>query len=692
MNIIKLFFAFVILFIGFLLLPFVVMGGFLGGVFGSLLVLLLGGSTVYIGYLLFKDDFAPLSPSEERTVKQVALLAALIGVGGQLGMRFAFGMTGTALYAELLLGASDANALKLILLLLTTLASATAVLPIYLWATAEMDFSYHDYVIVTRTNGLETNREYGSSSIERPILTVVALMTAVLGILSTHVLLLFLILGVDLSLFMPTYRSSRCMLGLSVITGLLASLATFGNVGYEMDAIVKALDVFPLVLFGVAMLGLWLYREGHIYTLGLVGILFGSLIPSWILSLLPFLFLPDFSLSPLQAVGQYAVLAYAVLAAVLSVLALRSVLATLRTVGKPIRPLFVRWLALVLAVVLLSLVLLFLLFGLFTGSFLSGFSLPSFLLKDPEISYTLEADATFEVGGVRYGISDRGVIALSVLDPDAETVTLTGYSDQYDTATERAAELLEGDPSRYQNRVYAIARGFLSDNSAIKTLVLPKELTLAYIEEDAVTDCENLESVLLYHAVDPSVGEGLACCSSSFPRGMRLEVGSLYRLEAYISAFAKVGGRLVYREDVYFRVLVDIDWFRYGDLNGKTVFDSASGSISLHGNILGHKRISHSFRFTGLEGSGEVKVFSAGDPVRCREGGSSMTVDYSVAGRVKLKAWILENFSSFGGAGSVTAAEDSFYIMTERSHRGDEDTVCDVNLYTDLVYRAPEGK
>ncbi len=72
MNIIKLFFAFVLVFVGLLILPFAV----IGGTFGAPLVLLLGGGTVYIIYLLFTDDFAPLSPLAEQKAKQIALVAA----------------------------------------------------------------------------------------------------------------------------------------------------------------------------------------------------------------------------------------------------------------------------------------------------------------------------------------------------------------------------------------------------------------------------------------------------------------------------------------------------------------------------------------------------------------------------------------------------------------------------------------
>ena len=696
MNIIKLFFAFVLAFIGLLLLPFVVMGGPLSGVFGALLVLALGGGTLYIIYLLWTDRFAALSAREEQKVKQVALLCSLLGILGQVGMRLGFGVSGTALYSEFLMGSLEVGVLEILCFLLTAAASAVSILPIYLRATAQMDFSYHDYVIVTQSNGLEVKREYGSSSMERPLLTMVALMTAVLGILSTHVLLLFLILGTNLALFMPTERAARLTRILSTVAGVLAFLATFGGVGYEMDDIVKALDILPILLFFVVKLALWLYDEGRIYTPGLAAIFFGSFFPAWILSLLPFLALPEFSLFGLLApVGLYAVIGFLILAVVLSVRAYRSIAGALRTVGRHTAPFIRRWVALLLAVVLLSLLLLSVVFDLFltlgTPSLFSGEFFKNLFARGPEIAYELHEDATFEVGGVRYGLSNRGVIALSVVDPDAETVTLSGFTeDGYDTATSRAAELLEGAPSAYINKVYAVAEGFLSGNETVKTLILPAGLSLAFFAEDAITDCPSLESIRLYHTVDRAVGDGLSAFSSSFPSGVRLEVGDLDRTADYSRAFRKVGDRLVYLQDVYLCAAVSVSWFRYGDYNGKTEFDSASGSLSVRGNIYGRKSVSHSFRFSGLSESDEVLVFHAGDPVKCRENGSKMKAEYSVSGRVKLSAWILNAYSSFGGAGTIEAPEGSFRISEERSHRGSEDTACDVAVATYLIYRAPK--
>jgi hypothetical protein len=193
--------------------------------------------------------------------------------------------------------------------------------------------------------------------------------------------------------------------------------------------------------------------------------------------------------------------------------------------------------------------------------------------------------------------------------------------------------------------------------------------------------------------VDRAVGDGLSAFSSSFPKGVRLEVGDLDRTADYSRAFRKVGDRLVYLQDVYLRVAISVSWFRYNDLNGKTEFDSASGSLSIKGNVYGRKSVSHSFRFSGLSESDEVLVFHAGDPVKCRENGSKMKAEYSVSGRVRVRgiaAIGLYAYSNFGGAGTIEAPEGSFRISEERSHRGSEDTACDVAVATYLIYRAPK--
>lgn len=664
MNTVKLFFSFVLLFAGLLVLPFAVIGNMATGLIAPALVFLLGGSPIYIIYLLWQDDFQGMSRHAQDKIKQVALLCSFLGIGGQIALRLGYGYSGTALYSEFLLGSTEATPLALILFFLTALASAASVLPIYLWAIASVDFSYHDYVIITQTvKGEEVGREYGSSSMERPYLAVTALITALFGLLSSHVLLLFVILGINLWLFMPTARAGKCMLWLSVAAGVILFLATLGNVGYSDSEIVLALDIWPILLFGLAALALWLGYEGHVYTLGMCAIFFGAAIPTWILAFIPSMLMKEAFPIPFSGIGRYIVLGFFAVALILGFLALRSVCAVVKMTNRHDKSTAFRWVVLIVLVVLLSVILLSAVLGVSLLPDFSELSLAGLFSgsKPVEVEYTLYQGATFTQGGVCYGISNKGVIALYVADKAAKSITLSGWDGQMpDSMTDKAEELLYADKAKYTGKVYAVAEGFLYGNHTIETLTTAGEIT--YFADGCIKSSPNLAEINLCHTVPAALEGGRACNKEAFEvsKGCRFVVGNIGEVVGYATTLGAYDGRLEYADDVYYRVTLGVGANAPADPLFGEYFVRSSGSFQTSARVMGVRSVSLSGSFSNADSrydklgcSEEVKVFEKGDTVRYNARRATAKTSLSGSGSIVLKAWVLENADSFGGSGTV---------------------------------------
>lgn len=665
MNTLKLFFACILLLAGLLVLPFAVIGGMATGLLPVLLVFLLGGSPLYIIYLLWQDDFGSLAREEEGRVKQVALLCSFLGIAGQIGLRIGYGYSGTALYSEFMLGSTEATPLALVLFFLTAVISAVSAMPVFLWAIRYTDFFHHDYVIITQTmKGEEVSREYGSSSVERPFLTVVALITAILGLLSTHVLLLFVILGINLSLFMPTVRSARAMRALAIIGGVVAFLATHGNVGSDDPGVALALDFWPILLFGVAALILWLADTGRIYTFGMCMIFFGSFFVTWIIAFLSSMALEEAFPIPLSGIAKYIFLGFTVLAVVLSILAMRSVKKVLDILNRKGKKDVRRWRTLALLVLLLSVLFVGTVLGVLKVSDLSEFSLSSLFPRRETVTveYTLYPNATFTQNGVCYGISDKGVIALYVADKSAKSITLAGWDGQMpESMTDKAEELLYADKAKYTGKVYAVAENFLYGDHTIEKLTTAGEIT--YFADGCIKSSQNLKKIVLSHTVPATLEGGFACNKEAFSisKNCELVVGDLNEVIGYVTSLDAYEGRLVYADDVYYTVTYGVHmWHASADLLKE--YCEASGSFSATARVLGVRSTSLSGTLSGKKDgntadfycSDKVKVFEKGDKVRYRAEKDELKANCSANGAVVLKAWILENSSaSFSGSGTL---------------------------------------
>ena len=681
MNALKLFFACVLLLAGVAVLPFAVIGGMATGLLPVLLVFLLGGSPIYIIYLLYKDDFGSLTREEEGRVKQVALLASLLAILGQIGLRIGYGYSGTALYSEFMLGSVEAGRLDIVLLFLTAVISAVSAMPVFLWAIRYTDFSHHDYVIITQTmKGDEVSREYGSSSVERPFLTVVALLTAILGMLSTHVLLLFVILGINLSLFMPSVRSAKAMRALAIVCGAVSFLATYGNVSADDPGIALALDLWPILLFGVGALVLWLADTGRIYTLGMCLILFGSFFLTWVLAVIPSMAMANAFPIPLSGAARHIFCGFTVLAVVLAALAMRSVKKLLGILNRKGKKDVRRWRILVLLVLLLSVLFVGTVLGTLKVPDFSEFSFSSLFPRRETVTveYTLYPSATFTQDGVVYGVSDKGVIALYVKDKNAESITVAGWNGELGAnVSDAACAILAADEDRYRGKVYAVAEGFLWGNHTIKKLTTAGEIT--YFADGCIKSSPSLREIVLGHTVPDALEDGRACNKEAFQisKNCKLVVGDIDEVIDYVTSLDAYDGRLVYADDVYFStsMLVHV-WEPSADLLPQYV--EASGRYSVQARVMGVKSATASASFSEKKdgnsadfGCGDrIKVFSKGDTVRYKEGRDSVTFTYDTSGAVVLKAWILENRSAkFQNSGSPELT--TFDFLEDRSYSGE---------------------
>ena len=655
--------------LGLLLLPFGVMGSHLLLAFS---VILLGGGVAYAGWLLYSDSFQSPDRADFRTVLRVALFSGVLSLIGQIALRHFFGFTGTMIYSFLLIGGFANATLPLIVFVLTTLLGALSVLPLFIIAMDEVDTSHHDFCRITFVNDVEDHREYFSASAERMMIFLIALSSAILAVLSGHIVILLAVLAINLYHAMPSARIARAARAVVLIAAGLTFLATLGTLPYEMKAISLALDVLPILFFDLVLLLYVLYRAGRIYKVGSAVLLFGSLFPLWLLSMgLAALLSLVFPLTPRFEL--YIVLFLLLLSVLLILLAARR---KKGEAGRAPRGLVLRLLALALLLAVLLSVCLGA--GLIPGVQLV-WSGPA-----PEVDYWLYEGKTFTVDGVLYGLSTKGIIALKVVDTEAESITVKGYPGSYDEATPEAAKDLARVSAAYGREIYAIATGFLEDNDNIKSLTIASEVTLSYFDTACITGCDALESIYLHHTVATAVLGQRATAKGAFElaEGTLFKVGALSCVYDYYKTLAPtLGRRLVYAKDTYYRITMGIGYWVPGLASYK--LSRAAGSFTATANVFGIKRVTLTRTFNGTGDHASVKVFSAGERVSCRNAGSA-TVSYSASGSAYQSAWILNAYYGFGGAGTVRTEESIFSV--ERSHTGEAH--CNVGITGALTYDA----
>lgn len=287
----------------------------------------------------------------------------------------------------------------------------------------------------------------------------------------------------------------------------------------------------------------------------------------------------------------------------------------------------------------------------------------------PEVEYTLAEDATFVNGGVKYGLSDKGLIALEVVDRTLTEVRLYGYVNEYnvDEATDAFMAAIDAKAVP-TDEVYAIAGGFLNDNDTVEYLVLPSSLSLGFFEEGCIVGCDNLKKVKLHNdMLKADITLRTERNAFSLADDTVFSVCNLERLGEYAVTLETLGKRLVYDRDVYFVISADVDHTYFG---ADTVLEYVSATYEITARIMGGKRRKIWFYQHGPEDKYIEKIASAGDTVKYSSTREKLKIEYTLDGCADIEAWVLKNHMPFSCKDEYSP--NSTFFCTERNYRTDD--------------------
>ena len=601
------------------------------------------------------------SPRMLRFLSLLSVMGPLLSVFGRIKL---FADTrGPSLFAPLLLGEVPGDTETLVRLLLLMLLASLAVLPPYLvvtGATRRLHFDRADGGAGIGTTRMPSTDDYS----ERASALTALLPFALLGIFATHLFVLFVLLGVNLYYFFGVRRAALAAATTAVLAAPVAFLAFPTNGLYSaVTGLSVALDLFPVLLL-LPILGVLLHGR-PLTAIGLAVVLLPGTAVALVLAFLGHL-LPEPE-APLDLLCDYALPALAIVAAIGLLFAL---FFSLRAFGR--RRLFSSLLTLTLAFSACLFPVSFLLRGdarAFDGALLAP---PG----APEIEYRLYEGSEFTCGGVRYAVSNKGLVALSVVGTQS-TVTVAGYDGEAPIPDAARRYLTSANAKT----VYAVASGFLDGNERIETLVFPEGVTLGFFERSAIRRCPNLKTLRLGHTPHREVtGLAATAASLSLPREAVLEVTDLSQLDAYATSLRPFAGRLVAGRDLTLYLTFKVE----AEVPGRSCsLRSVSATLTVKGEPIAGKPFTYTFRADDLLLTRELTLLKKGDPIG-RLGDTPLTVTYQVGGELRSFGSFKYLYYDFAAEGSFTA--DSPFALADTAHHRGEEADCTVSAAISLVY------
>lgn len=631
-------------------------------VFGAALVAALSLLTL----LLSLRDAYPDAPRPGmlRFLSLLAVIGPLLSLYGRTALLGE--VRGPSLFAPLLLGELPGDAETLLRLFLLMLLASFAALPPYLSATAAVARRHFDSA--SGAGGAATLvHRHGYT--ERPLALAALLPFALLGLLATHLFVLFILLGVNLYYMLGVRRAALAAAVTAALAAPVAFLAFPTNGLYHaVTGLSVAADLFPVLLL-LPILGV-LFHGRPLTATGLSVVLLPGTAVAAALSFLGVL-LPEPE-APLALLRDYALPALAIVAAVGLLFAafftLRAFWGMHRGMWRTLRS-------------LLSLVLVFAACLLPVSYLLRGDAraLDGALLDPPgapEIEYRLYEDSEFTSGGVRYAVSNKGLVALRVVSTQ-RTVTVAGYDGEA-AIPEEARRYLTPANSR---TVYAVASGFLDGNERIETLVFPEGVTLGFFERGAIRGCPNLKTVRLGYTPHREVTALAATAASlSLPREAVLEVTDLSQLDAYATSLRPFAARLVAGRELTLLLTFEVE----AEVPGRSCsLRSVSSTVTVTGEPIAGKPFTHTFRADALLHTAEVTLLKKGEPLG-RTGDVPLTVAYRTSGDLRTFGSFKYLYYDFAAEGSFTA--DSPFALADNAHHRGEEADCRVSAAISLVY------
>ena len=515
----------------------------------------------------------------------------------------------------------------------------------------------------------------------RSQLVLANIIAILLTILSANILLIFCLIGATFFMIIRPRRIGVTALILSILTGLCLILPHVFSVMATTAATGQLAELFlPPLLFLVILLLYSFFAHAERY------LLYTILLP--VLVALAYFGAHILDLWLIHASGNEPIILpsyHLLLMTILLAAFIPPAIIAMRSHTKTIGAIFT--LASLLAICLLPLS--FNLRG--DARFYEEFTaLPSPFAAN----YKLQEDATFVAGGVKYGISDRGIIALEVVDEEMTEVTLTGYTGTVESATDAANALL---PEQEIGTLFAVARGFLKNNDTVQVLTLPEELTLSYFEPFAIQDCSALREIRLFHTVPEDLADLPAVYATSLRlnKDTVLTVGDPEHTATYLTAFAPYAERIVWARDVYLtlthNVAASYTPYQTQINNPAAILTRVGGesAFTLKAMLHNGTRVEDSCPADSGAHTHKILLYHAGDRIAWREGKPAVEISYHATADFKN---MLGNLHTCHGSGIFTAEgrytleQSETHVLSLFSYGAQYNPRITVSVTTALVY------
>lgn len=576
-------------------------------------MILTGGGFLYICWLLYRDYFDEDNNWYIKKANIVCIVTSLLGLVGQIVLRCFYGVKGSSILSYFLFD-FEYNETTSIIIYITILLSSFAPVSLFLWSMTSVDTSKHDFERITYSNDVEINRESVEYSVERHMIFIFALISALLGIFSTSLFVAFILLGINIYLLIPNKKIGKIVLITSIIAAIISFVFTFNTIDYTLQTFVIVMDILPILFLGLSILIIHLhdkYLIGGIavYALAIIGFfaIYGiSIGLSFVLSNIEFNISDIFD--EILMVFGIALIVVLIISLILS--------------RKEKSHILERKANVTLSIFTYPIIFLVLSSSLGTLNPFGGFK---------QYANKVEYELTGEYityNNVNYAESDLGLIAIELVDKDVEVAVLTDYGNK---------------------ELYSVASSFLSNNKIIK------ELTISggkYFEKNCITNCPNLQTIFLDYKAESTP----SCEKDAFilSKDTKFIIKDLDNINNYIKALSPYTELFKFESDVYISYSAEISIH----VNSSKYIDYSVISMEIVGNVFGLKKI-NSYKKNSEIISNTEKVFSEDDNIfqNGKLRNSSFKVRYSYSGRVCQKVLFLTSCDNFGGNGKTTIDE-----------------------------------
>lgn len=613
---IKLFIAMILFLFGMIISPVFSPNG-VQSIQMTISIILTGGGFLYICWLLYNDNFDSDDNYNIKNTNIVCIITSLLGLVGQIILRCFYGVKGCSIFSYFLFD-FEWNTTTAIIIYITILLSSFAPASIFLWSMTSVDTSQHFFEKTTYSDDIEINREIVNFSVERHMIFLFALISALLGIFSTSLFLSFILLGININLLIPNKRIGKITLITSIIASILSFIFTFNTIDYTFQNIIVVMDIIPILFLGLTMLIIHLnekYLIGGIaaYSIAIIGFIIicgASFGLSLVLSNIKFVISDIFD--EILIVFAIALVIVLIICLIISNKEKNNVLDRKTNIA--------------LSIFTYPLIFLVLSSSIGTTNLFEGFK-----QYTNKVEYELTGEyITYD--NINYAESDLGLIAIELINKDVEAATLKNFGNK---------------------TIYSVSSGFLSNNKKIKNLTVSNG---KYFEKNCIINCPNLKTINLSYEA-----ESIPCCEKDafvLSKETKFIIKNLNNINNYIKALSPYTKLFKFESDVYINYSAEIDVACFSP----KYIDSPSISMEIVGNVFGLKKINYSKRSSEIVSNVE-KVFSEDDNIfqNGKLRNSSFKIKFSYSGSVCLKVWFLTNCDNFGGSGKVTTDKFPYF-------------------------------